>query len=35
MEDDLLYRNKGYLSVKGSKKIFEKFTEYRNLGEHP
>ena len=24
---DLLYRNKGYLSVAGSKKIFEKFTE--------
>jgi peptidoglycan/LPS O-acetylase OafA/YrhL len=34
MKDDLLYRNKGYLSVAGSKKIFEKFTEYRNLGEH-
>jgi hypothetical protein len=34
MEDALLYRNKGYLSVAGSKKIFEKFTEYRNLGEH-
>jgi hypothetical protein len=27
IEGDLLYRNKGYLSVAGSKKIFEKFTE--------
>lgn len=27
IEGDLLYRNKSYLSVAGSKKIFEKFTE--------
>jgi peptidoglycan/LPS O-acetylase OafA/YrhL len=27
IEGGLLYRNKGYLSVAGSKKIFEKFTE--------
>jgi hypothetical protein len=27
IEGGLLYRNKGYLSVAGSRKIFEKFTE--------